>query len=140
MNNSVLGKLRKTMRNCISVKLVKNRKKERKLEAELNFEHFTIFNDNPVEIQMKMTPLVFDKPVYCGMSILNISKTLMYDFHYNYIKLKYGDRAKLLFTEFDSVMYEIETEDFYKDTNDIGEEKFDTSNFPKDHPSGKWWE
>lgn len=63
------------MRNCVSVKLVNNRKKERKLAAELNFEHFTIFDDNLVEIQMKMTPLVFDKPVYCGMSILNISKT-----------------------------------------------------------------
>ena len=63
------------MRNCVSVKLVNNRKKERKLAAKLNFEHFTIFDDNLVEIQMKMTPLVFDKPVYCGMSILNISKT-----------------------------------------------------------------
>ena len=60
----------------------------------------------------------------------------MYEFHYNYIKTKYGDKAKLLFTDTDSLMYEIETEDFYKDINDDVLTRFDTSNFPKDHPSG----
>ncbi|PFX14367.1 hypothetical protein AWC38_SpisGene21476 [Stylophora pistillata] len=77
----------------------------------------------------------FDKPVFCGMAILDLSKTLMYDFHYNYIKKKYEDKAKLLFTDTDSLMYEIETEDFYKDIAADVEEKFDTSNFPKDHIS-----
>ena len=60
----------------------------------------------------------------------------MYDFHYNYIKKKYGSKAKLLFTDTDSLAYEIETEDFYKDISEDMEAKFDTSNFPKDHPSG----
>ena len=64
---------------------------------------------------MKKTRLVFDKPVYLGMYILDISKTLMCDFHYNYMKQKYGDKTKLLFTDTDSLMYEIETSDFYKD-------------------------
>ena len=54
---------------------------------------------------MKKTDLVFNKPVYLGMCILNLSKTLMNYFHYNYIKPKYGDNAKLLFTDTDSLMY-----------------------------------
>ena len=70
------------------------------------------------------------------MCILDLSKTLMYDFHYNYIKKKYGDKAKLLFTDTDSLMYEIETEDFYKDISAEKKDKSDTSNFPKDHESG----
>ena len=61
---------------------------------------------------MKKTRLVFKKPFYLGMCILDLSKTLMYNFHYNYIKSKYGDNAKLLFTDTDSLMYEIQTKDF----------------------------
>ena len=60
----------------------------------------------------------------------------MYDFHYNYIKRQYGDRAKLLFTDTDSLCYEIKTDDFYKDIADAIESRFDTSEYPKDHPSG----
>ena len=60
----------------------------------------------------------------------------MYEFHYNYIKPKYGEKAKLLFTDTDSLMYEIETDDFYKDISPYVRDKFDTSNYPKDHPSG----
>ena len=85
---------------------------------------------------MKLKNIVYNKPVYLGMSILDVSKTLMYDFHYNYILTKYGEKAKLLFTDTDSLAYEIETQDFYKDISDDIVSKFDTSNFPKDHPSG----
>ena len=85
---------------------------------------------------MKKTKLVFNEPVYLGMCILHISKTLMYDFHYNYVKQKYEDKAKLLFTDTDSLMYEIETEDFYKDISADVKRTFDTSDDPPDHPSG----
>ena len=73
---------------------------------------------------MKKKTLVFDKPVYLGASILNLSKTLMYDFHYSYIKPKYREKAKLLFTDTDSLAYEIETKNFYKDISDDVVAKF----------------
>ena len=85
---------------------------------------------------MKKTKLYFNKPVYLGMSILDLSKSFMYDFHYNYIKTKYRDNAKLLFTDTDSLAYEIKTKDFYKDINPDIEERFDTSDYPTNHPFG----
>ena len=85
---------------------------------------------------MKKTSLIFNKPVYLGMCILDLSKTIMYDFHYNYIKKKYGYKVKLLFTDTHSLMYEIETEDFYKDISEDVKDRFDTSDYPSNHPSG----
>ena len=85
---------------------------------------------------MMKTKLYFNKPVYLGMSILDLSKSLMYDFHYNYTKTKYRDKAKLLFTNTDSLAYEITTNYFYKDINPDIEKRFDTSYYPTNHPSG----
>ena len=126
------------IRNRVDVKLVKLEKKAKKLAVKPNFKRCTIFSENLCAIDIKKKSLYFNKPVYLGASILDISKTLMYKFHYSYIKPKYGEKAKLLFTDTDSLAYEIETQDFYKDTSsDTGiVAKFDTSNFPKDHPSG----
>src|SRR6218665_873523 len=85
---------------------------------------------------MKRTKLVYNKPAYLGMCILDLSKTLMYYFHYKYIKNKYGDRAKLLFTDTDSLVYDVRTDDFYADIKDDIHNRFDTSEYPKDHSSG----
>ena len=118
------------IRNRVDVRLVNERKKAEKLAAKPKFRHCTIFDENLVAIHMKRTKLVFNKPVYCGMAIL------IFDFHYNYILPKYGKKKKLLFTDTDSLCYEIETEDFFQDISNDVEAKFDRSNFPKDHPSG----
>ena len=77
--------------------------------------------------------LILNSLAYVGMCILDLSKTLMYDFHYNNIKKKYGDRAKLLFTNTDSLTYEIEAEDIYNDfCND--KDMFDNSDYPENSP------
>ena len=136
MNNSVFGKTMENIRNRSVIKLVTDKIKAEKLAAKPNFKHCNIFNKDLIAIHMKKTILTFDKPVYLGMCILDLSKTLMYDFHYTYIKKKYEDKAKLLFTDTDSLMYEIKTEDFYKDISGDVKDKFDTSDYPPNHPSG----
>ena len=85
---------------------------------------------------MKKTEVYFNKPVYDGQAILDLSKTLMFDFHYNFIQKKYKHKAELLFTDTDSLMYHIKTDNFYKDTSYDILTKFDTSDYPPDHPSG----
>ena len=115
--------------------LINEEEQAEKLAAQPNFNHCNIFCEDVVAIHMKKTRLVFDKPVYLRMCILDLSKTLMYNFHYNYMRQKYGDNAKLLFTDTDSLMYEIKTEDFYKDFSADVEHRFDTSNYSPNHPS-----
>ena len=136
MNNSVFGKTMEDIRKRVDIKLVTDKEKAEKLSAKPNFKHCNIFNEDLVAIHTKKTSLTFDKPVYLGMCILDLSKTLMYDFHYNYIKKKYGDKAKLLFTDTGSLMYEIQTEDFYKDIRWDVKDRFDTNDYPANHPSG----
>ena len=136
MNNSVFGKTMENIRNRVVVKLVNTKEKLRKLVSKPNFKNRKILEENLVSVLMKKTSLTMDKPVYLGMCILDLSKIIMYDFHYNYIKQKYGNNAKLLFTDTDSLMYEIQTEDFYKDISGDVKDRFDTSNYPENHPSG----
>ena len=136
MNNSVFGKTMENIRNRVDVKLVNTENKLRKLVAKPNFKSCKIFNENLVSVHMKKTSLTMIKPVYLGMCILDLSKTIMFDFHYNYIKSKYGEKAKLLFSDTDSLMYEIQTEDFYKDISGDVKDRFDTSDYPENHPSG----
>ena len=136
MNNAVFGKTMENIRNRVDIKLVNNEKQAEKLSAKPNYKHCNIFCEDLVAIHMKKTKLDFDEPVYLGMCILDLSKTLMYDFHYNYIKQKYGDKAKLLLTDTDSLMYEIQTEDFYNDISGDVKDRFDTSGYPPGHPSG----
>ena len=136
MNNAVFGKTMENIRKRVDVKLVNDRVKARKLVAKPNFNHLNIFCEELVAIHMKKTSLTMNKPVYVGMCILDLSKTIMYEIHYNYIKPKYGDKAILLFTDTDSLMYEIQTEDFYKDISGDVKDRFDTSDYPPNHPSG----
>ena len=133
MNNSLFGKTIENIRKRTDVRLVTTPEQAEKYIYKPNYEGRTTFSD---DLHMGKTSLYMNKPVYLGMSILDISKTLMYNFHYGYIKPKYGDKAKLLFTDTDSLMYEIETEGFYKDISPDVRTMFDTSNYPKVHKSG----
>ena len=132
-NNSVFGKTMENVRNRVDIRLVNSNEKLLKLTCKPNYQSNTIFSEDLIAVQMKRTELVLNKPIYLGMSILDISKNLMYNFHYNYIKPKFGSRSKLLFTDTDSLCYEIETENIYEDISSDVDKWFDTSNFPKDH-------
>ena len=137
MNNSVFGKTMENIRNRVVVKLVNTKEKLKKLVAKPNFKGPPkIFNENLISVHMKKTSLTMNKPVYLGMCILDLSKVIMFDFHYKYIKPKYENKAKLLFTDTDSFLYEIETEDFYKDIAGDVKNRFDTSEYKEGHPSG----
>ena len=125
----------------MNIRLVTSRHIANKLAMKPNFDKNTIFFENLIVVHMKKTQLELDKPVNLGASILDISKTWMYDFHYDYVKKNYGPKSNLLFTDTDSPCYELETQDFYKDISGDVERLFDTSNYPKDHlskiPTGK---
>src|SRR5579872_3714116 len=95
MNNSMFGKTMENIENRINFKLVSDRKKAVALAAEPYYDRTTIFGEDLIGVHMKKTKLKYDKPIYLGQAILDLSKTLMYDFHYNYIKEKCGSEAKL---------------------------------------------
>ena len=133
MNNSVFGKTMENLRKRVDVRLVTDDKKFIKLTSKPSYVSSKIFNENLVAVHKIKETLTLNRPAYVGMCILDLSKTLMYDFHYNYIKKKYGDKARLLFTDTDSLTYEIEAEDVYKDFwND--KDKFDNSDYPESSP------
>ena len=133
MNNSVFGKTMENLRKRVDVRLVTNEKKLLKLASKPTYVSSKIFNENLVAVHKIKETLTLNRPAYVGMCILDLSKTLMYDFHYNNIKKKYGDKARLLFTDTDSLTYEIEAEDVYKDFwND--KDKFDNSDYPESSP------
>ena len=133
MNNSVFGKTMENVRKRVDVRLVTDNKKLLKMASKPTYVSSKIFNENLVAVHKIKESLTLNRPAYVGMCILDLSKTLMYDFHYNYIKKKYGDKAKLLFTDTDSLTYEIEAEDVYRDFwND--KDRFDNSDYPENSP------
>ena len=92
MNNSDFGKTLENIRNRVDIRLITSDKVAQKLAAKPNYDRSTIFDENLIAVHTKKTKLYFNKPVYLGIGFLDLSKSLMYDFHYNYIKTKYGIR------------------------------------------------
>ena len=132
-NNSVFGKTMENLRKWVDVSLVTNEKKLDKLTSKPTYVSSKIFNENLMAVHKVKEMLTLNRPAYVGMCILDLSKTLMYDFHYNYIKKKYNNKARLLFTDADSLTYEIKAEDVYKDFwND--KDMFDNSDYPESSP------
>ena len=115
MNNSVFGKTMENIRERVDIKLVQTEAELLKLTSKPTLKTITRFSDNLIACHMKRVRLKFDKPIYIGMAVLDISKTLMYDFHYSTIKDRYHDKAQLLFTDTDSLCYHIKTNDLNSD-------------------------
>ena len=117
------------------MKLVRSNEgdKLRRLIASPAFARANIFDDDLAAIQVHKSRLELNRPVYVGMSVLDISKHRMYDFYYNELREQYGDRCQLLYTDTDSLLLEIQTEDVYEDMTKHPE-LYDTSDYPPDHP------
>ena len=129
MNNSVFGKTMDNVRKHRDIKLLTTDKRRNQLASEHNYHTTKHFSDNLMSIKVRKTTVKMNKAIYLGISILDISKILMYEFWYDHIKPKYQDKAKLYYTDTDSFIIHIKTEDFYKDMANDVEKWFGTSNY-----------
>ena len=129
MNNSVFGKTMENIRKHRDIKLVTTDKKRSKLVSEPNYDAMNLISEDLSIIEMKKTKIKMNKPIYLGLSILEISKILMYEFWYDYMKPKYNDNVRLCYMNTDSFVMHIKTNDFYKDISHDVYNRFDTSNY-----------
>ena len=134
MNNTVFSKTMENVRKHKDIKLVKTDYKRNKLVSEPNYHTMKLVSENLSIIEMKKVKVKMNKLMYLGLSILEISKIIMYEFWYDYRKKKYGDMVKLRYMDTDSLIMNIKTKDFYKDIARDVEERFDTSNYNVDRP------
>ena len=137
MNNTVFGKTMENVRKHKDIKLVKTDHKRNKLVSEPNYHTMKLMSENLSIIEMKKVKVKMKNPIYLGLSILEISKIIIYKFWYDYVKKKYGDMVKLCYMDTDSLIMNIKTKDFYKDIAQDVEERFDTSNYDVHRPLPK---
>ena len=129
MNNAVFGKTMGNVRNHRDIKLVTSDKPRNIHASEPNYHSSKCISKNLMIIEMRKVEVKMNKPIYLGQAILDISKTLMYEFWYDYIEPKYKEKARLCYMDTDSFVIYIKTEDFYKDIAGDVERWFDTSNY-----------
>ena len=135
MNNSVYGKTMENVRKRVDVKLIKQWEGRYGAESYISkptFKSCAIFSKDLVAIELRKTQVIINKPIYIGLCVLDLSKILLYDFHYQYMQKKFANNCKLLYTDTDSLIYEIICENIY----DLMKEdlsRFDTSDYPKDN-------
>ena len=134
MNNAVFGKTMENVRKHRDITLVTTDKKRSKLVSEPNYHTMNYISEDLSIIEIKRTKVKMNKPIYLGLSILEISKILMYEIWHDYMKPKYGNNVKLCYMDTDSFIMNIKTEDFYKDIANDVEKRFDTSNYEVDKP------
>jgi hypothetical protein len=133
LNNAVFGKTMENIRNRLNIELVNNPKRLEKLIAKTNFLDRTIYNENLAAIHMKRERLLFNKPLYIGMTILDLSKETMYSFNYDVMLPRYGgERLRLMYMDTDSFIYLIKTSDVYQDMKSLMDH-LDTSAYPPEH-------
>ena len=131
MKNAVFGKTMENVRNRRVVKLVVKEERRKTLVSEPNYDSCKQFFDSLMAIEMRKTEVFMDKPIAVEQAILDISKTLMYEFWYDYLKPKYQDNIKLCYMDTDSFILQIQADDFFKDINIDVNKWFDTSNYDK---------
>ena len=129
MNNVIYGKSVENVRNHRDVKLVTSNKQRSKLASEPNYHLTKCISEAFLIMEMEKAEVKMNKLIPLGQAILDISKTLMYDFWYDYIKPKYGDKGRLCYMDTDSFIIFIETEDFYKDIAGDVDRWFHKSNY-----------
>ena len=137
MNNEVFRKTMENMRKHRNKNLVTTERRRNYLVSEPNYHTTKFFTENLLAIKMKKTEIRMNKPVYLGLSILELSKILIYEFWYNYVKSKYSEKIKLCYMDTGSVIVYIKTDDIYKDIAEDVETRFDTSNYELDRPLRK---
>ena len=114
MNNSVFCKTMENLRNHRDIRIVATDKRRNILASEPNYHSTKYISKDLLIMEMKKTEVKMNKPIYLGQAILDISKTLMYEFWYDYIKPKYGNKARLCYMDTDSFIMRVKTDDFYK--------------------------
>ena len=128
MNNAVFGKTMENIRKHRNIKLVMNREACLKAVMKPNFKSGVRFGPNLMGCEMGKIKVVMNKPVYLGQAILDLSKIVMYEFHYDYMKRKYSDDSlTLCYMDTNSLIYSIEMDNFYKDIAEDIKDRFDTS-------------
>lgn len=136
MSNAVYGKTMENIRSRVDIKLKtywNGRYGAAQLVAQPNFKRMKIFDPELIAIEMLQKELKMNKPIIIGMSVLDLSKVVMCDFHYKYMKPKYGENVEVLYTDTDSFIYKIFCEDFYADMRVDLYNYYDTSDFDKDN-------
>ncbi|XP_011057505.1 PREDICTED: uncharacterized protein LOC105147879 [Acromyrmex echinatior] len=135
MNNAVFGKTMENVRNHVDVKLITKwdgRYGAEAMIAKPNFHSRSVFAENLIAVQMRKLEVKFNKPIYVGMCILDISKVCLYEFHHEYMSPMYRNKCKIMYTDTDSLIYYIECDNVYKTMKrDIA--RFDTSDYPADN-------
>ena len=133
MNNAVYGKTCENQKKRTDIKLVTTDRKRRRLTEKPHCLGFRIFSEGLAAVELRKIKLLINKPFYVGFSVLELSKLHMYKFHYDHIKRRFGNRAQLLFTDTDSLMYEIEARDIYENLWEDSD-LFDFSNYKPTSP------
>ena len=126
MNNAIFGKTMENIRKHRNIKLVTSRESYLKTVMKPNFKSGVLFGENLMGCEMGKIKVMMNKLVYLGEAILDLSKIIMYEFHYDYMLPKYNNSIQLCYMNTDSLVYDIKTDDFYADIADDLPTRFDT--------------
>ena len=132
LNNAVFGKTMEDKRKHLDFEIVSDERRFMKCVNNPSFKHSHIINENLVGVEKQKPKLKLDKPIFIGMSILDLSKQHMYKFYYDVMKPKYGENIRIVYTDTDSFVFHTKTDDIYQDLKEINDET-DFSGYDKNH-------